>query len=159
MNVYPSSTEASKRRAEIMYRIHEVSRLMSTEFDKLVSEHGITRAQWVAFMHIAQNPGASQTEIADKMQMGRAGVGKLFDKLEEKGWIVRETNPDDRRALRVWLKQDTPEFLTIIPAASANFLERVYQNLSDEDVERLAFALDAVASNLGAPPKDAPDSV
>ncbi|MBJ7578157.1 MarR family transcriptional regulator [Devosia sp. MC532] len=140
---------AAERRATTMYRIHEVARVMSTEFDKLVAEHGITRAQWAAFMHISLNPGCRQTELADKMQMGRAGAGKLLDKLEEKGWIRRETDQDDRRARRVWLKKDTPELLTIIPEASDRFLDRVYKDLSEYDVERLAFALDTVIRNLG----------
>lgn len=143
-----AETSDAKRRAITMYRIHEVSRLMSTEFDKLVAEHGITRAQWFAFMHISQNPGCSQTELADKMQMGRAGAGKLLDKLEEKGWIFREMDPDDRRARRVWLKQDTPEFLKIIPEASNRFLDKVYKDLSGADIERLGFVLDTVARNL-----------
>jgi MarR family transcriptional regulator for hemolysin len=140
---------ASERRATTMYRIHEVSRLMSTEFDKLVAEHGITRAQWAAFMHISQSPGCTQTEIAEKMQMGRAGAGKLFDKLEEKGWIHRETDSEDRRARRVWLKKDAPELLTIVPEASGSFLSRVYKDLSADDVERLAFVLDTIILNLG----------
>src|SRR5690606_25695218 len=109
-----------------MYRIHEVSRLISTHFDQLVAAHGITRAQWTAVMHVSQNPGATQTQLAGVMQIGRAAAGKMFDRLEEKGWIERRLDPHDNRLRRVYPHNKIEPLHEIIPAAAIKLYDDFY---------------------------------
>ncbi|HWA17502.1 MAG TPA: MarR family transcriptional regulator [Devosia sp.] len=87
----------------ILYIIHELSRLIATNFDKAMARHKLTHAQWWAIMHIFENPGASQSEIAGIMQMTRAAAGKLLERMEAKGWIERRSDPKDNRVRRIYL--------------------------------------------------------
>jgi MarR family transcriptional regulator for hemolysin len=52
-------------------------------------------------MHIYEQEGLTQTELAELMQMGRASLGKLLERLEVKGWIERRADASDSRVRRV----------------------------------------------------------
>ncbi len=134
-------------RADAMYRIHELSKEISAYFDRLVAVHDVTRAQWTAYMHVSQNPGATQSQLAEAMQMGRAAAGKMFDRLEEKGWIERRADAADNRVRRVYPQRDIEPFQHAIPAAAIVLYDAFYAGLADADVEKLHETLMAMLEN------------
>ena len=85
--------------------IADVARLLRTAFDRRVRGMGLTRAQWLLLTRLHRRPGASQSELAEMMEIERASAGRLIERLEAKGWIERRAG-DDRRVKRVYL---TPE--------------------------------------------------
>lgn len=86
--------------------ISDVARLMRTVFDRRVRDLGLTRAQWLLLTRLHRKPGASQSELADMMEIEKASAGRLVDRLEAKGWVTRRAAKGDRRVNRVYL---TPE--------------------------------------------------
>jgi len=86
--------------------ISDVARLLRTAFDRRVRALGITRAQWLVLTRLHRYPGASQTELADMMEVERASAGRMIDRLEANGWVERRAVRRDRRIKRVYL---TPE--------------------------------------------------
>jgi MarR family transcriptional regulator, transcriptional regulator for hemolysin len=86
--------------------IADVARLLRTAFDRRVRALGITRAQWLVLTRLHRHPGASQSELADMMEVERASAGRMIDRLEANGWVRRGTQRGDRRVKRVYL---TPE--------------------------------------------------
>src|SRR4029079_18346493 len=51
-------------------------------------------------------PAASQTELADMLEVDRASAGRLIDRMERAGWLERRADDTDRRINRLHL---TPE--------------------------------------------------
>jgi MarR family transcriptional regulator for hemolysin len=90
---------------ELLYLVHEISRMVSTYFDQAMEKHQLTRAQWWCMMHVSENEGLSQSELAEKMQMGRASAGKLIERLEAKGWLERRNDETDNRLRRVYVSE------------------------------------------------------
>jgi MarR family transcriptional regulator for hemolysin len=86
--------------------ISDVARLLRTAFDRRVHRLGITRAQWLVLTRLHRHPGASQSELADMLEVEKASAGRMIDRMEAKGWVQRRAKPDDRRVKRVYL---TPE--------------------------------------------------
>ncbi len=76
---------------------------MRTVFDRRVRKLGLTRAQWLALTRLHRRPGASQSELADMMEVEKATAGRLIDRLEAKGWVERRAQAGDRRINRVYL--------------------------------------------------------
>jgi MarR family transcriptional regulator for hemolysin len=134
-------------RSDAMYRIHEVSRLISTYFDQSMAQHGITRAQWTAIMHISQNPGSTQTELADLMQLGRAATGKMLERLEQKNFIVRNGDETDSRLRRVYPHEDLQRLTSFIPEAAVKLYDAFYRDMDDADIDALYSGLMAMRSN------------
>ena len=62
------------------HRFHDLRcrALMRTVFDSRVRRLGLTRAQWLALTRLHRRPGASQSELADMMEVEKATVGRLI---------------------------------------------------------------------------------
>jgi MarR family transcriptional regulator, transcriptional regulator for hemolysin len=90
----------------IGFMISDVARLLRTVFDRRVRKLGLTRAQWLALTRLHRRPGSSQSELAEMMEVERATAGRLIDRLQSKGWVVRRADAGDRRINRIYL---TPE--------------------------------------------------
>lgn len=84
--------------------MHELSRIISVHFDRVMAQHQLTHSQWWALMHIMEHEGATQSELAEIMQLGRASAGSVIERLETKGWVERRADPADSRVRRVFLR-------------------------------------------------------
>lgn len=149
-----SGESPASMQGEILYAMHEISRLTVLWFDQAMVAHDITHAQWWAMMHIAQNEGLSQSDLARVMRMGRAAAGKLLDRLEARGWIERRPDPQDQRLRRVYLRDGALEWL--IPARQAGlqqfqtFMDGIPKDIQDAMLTGLrAIKANALASITG----------
>ena len=101
-----------REHSELLYAMHELSRMISTRVDKHMATVRVTHVQWWALMHIYENDGPTQTELAEIMQMGRASLGKLLERLEAKRWIERRLDDSDNRVRRVYLRHEVVPIFT-----------------------------------------------
>ena len=90
----------------IGFLIADVARLMRTAFDRRVRGLGLTRSQWLVINRLHRRPGATQSELAEMLEVEKATAGRLVDRMEKKGWVVRRADAADRRVNRLHL---TPE--------------------------------------------------
>jgi DNA-binding MarR family transcriptional regulator len=81
--------------------------LLVREAVRLFKPHGITPAQFNV-LHLIElyGEGLRPGEISEKLVVDPASATYLMDQMEQKGWIVRADDPDDRRAYRI---MRTPE--------------------------------------------------
>ncbi|NTG65104.1 MarR family transcriptional regulator [Agrobacterium rhizogenes] len=141
----PDATQL--RHGDLLYTIHELSRLISTHFDKVMEPHNLTRAQWWAIMHIMLNEGQSQSDLARVMQMGRSAAGKLFDRLEAKGWIERRPDKDDQRVLCVFLLEGVSPVFDAIVSGGPTLFETLLDGISEQEERALLSGLDKIRIN------------
>jgi DNA-binding MarR family transcriptional regulator len=130
---------------------------MRTVFDRRVRGLGLTRAQWLALTRLDRRPGASQSELADMMEIEKAPVGRIIDRLEDKGWVERRTDPADRRIKRIYLTDRGNRVrAAIVPIAEAT-VDDALSALSGADKERLMQLMLLVKATLsGLAETDAP---
>ena len=132
------------------FLIHDVSRLRRAYFDSSMRPYGLTRSQWWVLGQLSRRGGEpmSQVELAKHLDLGKASLGGLIDRLEATGYIRREVRPDDRR---VKLISVTPKGLKITAAMRRighTLNLRIFQGLSDAEVLALETALSKVKNNL-----------
>lgn len=151
--VAPGFRGRASSHARLLYMIHELSRLISTHFDATVASHQLTHAQWWALMHIAENEGVTQTELASIMQMGRASAGRLLERLEEKKWIERRNDASDSRVRRVFLAKGATPIFEVMNAAGLELFARLMNNVSADEVHVLIEGLSRIKANAGEPPE------
>jgi MarR family transcriptional regulator for hemolysin len=131
--------------------LNDVARLLRTAFDRRVKSLGLTRSQGWVLNHLFRNDGVTQSELADILQVEKATLGRLLDRLEAKGWVRRENHADDRRAKRVFLTEEVEPALKAMRAAAADLRRDALAGLSGEDQTRFVDALLAIKSNLSRP--------
>jgi DNA-binding MarR family transcriptional regulator len=83
--------------------LYDVARLIRVEADRRARVDGMTRAQWGLLLRLWQNPGLSQKEVADLLEVEPITVARLVDRLEGNGMIERRPDAHDRRIWRLHL--------------------------------------------------------
>lgn len=83
----------------------EAARLQRTVFDRRVRKLGFTRTQWLVLRRVMEQPGVSQSELADMMEVEKATAGRFIDRLEEFGWLERRPDDHDRRIKRIFVTE------------------------------------------------------
>ena len=87
----------------IGFLISDIARLMRTAFDRRVRRLGLTRSQWLVINRVNRRPGATQSELAEMLEVEKATAARMVDRMERKGWVVRRPDAADRRVNRLHL--------------------------------------------------------
>ena len=128
--------------------IHEVAHLLRLDIDDRLKVHNLTRVKWLALGVIQDNPHISQSSLATNLELGNATVGRLVDRLVERGFVDRDSDPDDRRS---YLLSLTPLAVTTIDALSdvpAALRDDALSGISPDDRRRLSRSLVEMKTNL-----------
>ena len=128
--------------------LHDVARLLRTTFDRRVRELGLTRSQWWVLNHLFRNNGVTQSELAELLEVEKPTLGRLLDRLEQKGWVRREADANDRRAKRVFLTQEVEPAIKAMRTAAAEMRRDAVAGLSAEQQERFVDSLLTIKANL-----------
>ena len=88
---------------DLMFLLHDVARLLRVDADKRARAHGMTRAQWGILIWLERQPGLSQKELAEILEVEPITVARLIDRLEARGMVERRPDPKDRRIWRLHL--------------------------------------------------------
>jgi MarR family transcriptional regulator for hemolysin len=130
------------------YLIHDVSRLRRMMFDRALAPLGITRSQWWVLAFISRKDGLPQTQLANELDVGKVALGALIDRLESAGFVVRRTDPIDRRLKRVFLTKQAGRFLRRIRAETDIFNAKIVSGINRAALEKTSDTLFAMKKNL-----------
>ena len=128
--------------------LNDVARLMRITFDRRVKALGLTRSQWWVLNHLFRNDGATQSELADILEIEKATLGRLLDRMQAKGWIRREEHATDRRAKCVFLTDEVEPAVKAMRAAAADLRRDALANFDCADRERFVDMLLSIKMNL-----------
>ena len=143
--------ERSDLHRNIGFVVHDVARLMRTAFDRRGKELGLTRSQWFVLTALYAKEGVTQSEVAEFMDLEKATLGRLLDRLEEKDWIERRPDPVDRRIKRVYLTQTVQGLMRHLRAIAADIRADAVTGLSQGEQDQLYDLLVRMRSNLQTP--------
>lgn len=88
---------------DLLFLLNDVARLLRVHADKRARAHGMTRAQWGILVWLERQPGISQKELAELLEVEPITVARLIDRLESRGMVERRPDPRDRRIWRLHL--------------------------------------------------------
>ncbi len=128
--------------------LHDVARLLRTTFDRQVRHLGLTRSQWWVLNHLFRHHGAIQSDLADILEIEKATLGRLLDRMEQKGWVRREADTVDRRAKRVYLTREVEPAIKAMRAEAAELRRDALAGMSATQRETFVDLLLLVKTNL-----------
>jgi len=137
-----------RRDVKLGFLIHDVSRMRRKVFDQLMKPHGITRAQWWVLACLSRQDGMTQVQLADILDVGKASLGTLIERLEMAGWIERRGDSVDKRVKRVYLARSAQSLLDKMSSAERLFNERAMIKLSADDRSELFRLLTLIKDTL-----------
>lgn len=119
------------------FLISDAARLQRTVFDRRVRKLGLTRSQWLVLRRLDRHPGASQSELAEMLEVEKATAGRLIDRLEENGWVERRADPADRRINRIYMTGKGEQVNNTIRPIARAMVEEALSDLSPDEQEVL----------------------
>lgn len=141
---------AANDELHVSWLVTDTARLMRTVFDRRAKVLGLTRPQWLAIVRLHRRPGASQSELADMMEIEKAPAGRIVDRMEEKGLVERRPDPGDRRINRIYLTARGEQIFEAIYPLSVQTVRDALTDLSLKDRDQLAHLLTRIKSTLVA---------
>jgi len=119
------------------FLIHDVARLLRVAYDRRMKPLGLTRSQWWVINHLFFHPGISQTNLAKLLDVGRATLGRLLDRLEAKQWIYRQPDDKDSRIKRVYLSDTVRPTLQTMRHEAKRTVDGALSSLSEKEQSQL----------------------
>ncbi len=89
--------------AEIMQSLRRIFKAIQDYFQEISKKYGITGPQLWALKTVAANGSLSLGELSRKMYLHPSTISGVVDRLEKKGFVVRDRGQEDRRVVKVQL--------------------------------------------------------
>jgi MarR family transcriptional regulator for hemolysin len=132
----------------IGFAVYEVYRQMRRDMQARMSEDSLTQAQWRALAHLALQEGCSQAVLAERLDIKPITLTRLIDKLAEAGWVKRQPDPEDRRAVRLYLTSKAQPSLEILQEKAMQTREKATRGLNPEEISALLATLKKIKENF-----------
>ena len=133
---------------EVAFNINDVARLLKTYADQRARDLGMTRAQWAVLARVERSEGLKQCELADTLDLQPITLTRLIDRLCDGGLIERRSDPDDRRAKRLYLTPAARPVLDGLTRLGQDIMATVLVGIEPAAVEQLLALLLTLKTNL-----------
>lgn len=144
---------------DLVATVVTLARLIRTEADKRARAHGMTRAQWSILLHLEQQPGLLQKELADILEVEPITVARLVDRLEARGMVERRGDPADRRCWRLHLTEAARPLMGEVNVQLDALSEATCANLDAETQAKVVHALKQMRDTVYQHARDKADAM
>src|SRR5262245_7766111 len=132
----------------IGFLLNDAARLMRKDFERRTRSLGLTRAQWQTLFHLHRNEGCNQATLADLLEVEPITLARLIDRLEASGLVVRQQDPNDRRARLLFLGERAHPLLDELKTLGAQTRQIALAGISEDEQTLLMTLLTKMRANL-----------
>jgi MarR family transcriptional regulator, lower aerobic nicotinate degradation pathway regulator len=130
--------------------IRKIVRALRDSAHVAQGQTGLTGAQLFVLRVLAEHPGLSINELAERTMTHQSSVSVVVSRLVDRGLVARATARDDRRRLVVALTPRGRLLHRKAPAVAQELLVTAVRKLASEPRRGLAAGLQALSDALGA---------
>ena len=134
---------------ELAWELAETSRTLRRHFDRRASALGVTTAQWRALAWLGHEPGLKQVELAERLDVEPITAGRIVDRLEESGLVLRQPDPVDRRVWRLFLTDDATPIFERLTLLAEEMTQQAFEGLSTQEIDAMRAKLALIRENVG----------
>ena len=102
-------------------------------FKRRLQGHGITPVQHLILELLWEEEGLSAGDIGKRLMLDSATLSGVFERMAEKGWIVKETDDIDRRFIRIYLADKAKDMRPLLIEEREQANEEILGTLSLEE--------------------------
>jgi MarR family 2-MHQ and catechol resistance regulon transcriptional repressor len=115
-----------------------------------VRNHGLTHAQFDIIATLGNTTGMSYKELGERTLITKGTLTGVIERLEQKGLVLRERSPDDKRSFFVRLSPAGEQaFRDVFPKVIAHG-KQLFNDYSDADFDALEAALRTLRERIGS---------
>lgn len=105
--------------------------------DEKLKEHEFAGIMYMILLHVDRHPGTSQDSVAAHLYLDKCSVARRAKKLEELGFLYRETDQTDRRQNKLSLTDKGRALAPVIREYLGQWGSQVTAELTDEEKAEL----------------------
>jgi DNA-binding MarR family transcriptional regulator len=120
-----------------MAHFARIERQHQANANALLKAHGLKHAEWRILALTDELQSVSLTQIVDLVVIERTTIGKLIDRMVERGWLDKIKSSTDARAMQVSLTPQGHRLLRTTAPAMHELMQAYSQALSAPAFERL----------------------
>ena len=124
----------------------DAGRLYSRCFHERYRQLNLTQCR--VLLALAQNPGITQSRLAQLVALDPTALGRILDRLEDSRWAKRHPHPGDRRARSLAITEEARALLPFMWSVVTEAQRDALDGLSVEEKQVLMSALERVLANL-----------
>ena len=124
----------------IKWAWHSISRM----YNVYASQNDMTMSIGYVLLNIDSENGTPATKIGPSIGMEPRSLSRMLKTLEEKKWIYRETDPNDKRFVKVFLTKVGKEKRNFARDGVIAFNEHIHQVLKPEEIRSFIEVLNKI---------------
>ncbi len=135
------------------WAMHDVQRLIRRNWARTFKASGsdLSEPQARILANLQrQDGGLTQTQLANELEMEKAPLGRLLDRMEESGYVTREQDPEDRRARRVFINDQGMAALPGMSEAARAVFAVALKDVPDKKIDTMLDVLASIKTNLSS---------
>jgi DNA-binding MarR family transcriptional regulator len=129
------------------FRLRQASTAMYRDFIATLAPVEVTQKQTATLWLINANPGVSQASLAATLDMDRATMMGLIDRLEDRGFVIRRRSTSDRRRQRLYLTPSGQRALGKVKGLIAKHESRFTSRFTPAELSELLTALQKLSGS------------
>ncbi|MFC1886746.1 MarR family winged helix-turn-helix transcriptional regulator [Thermodesulfobacteriota bacterium] len=103
------------------------------EFKKRIQRFGLTPIQHLILEVLWEEEGLSAKDIAKKLVLDNATLSGVLDRMMTGNWILKETDPEDKRLLRINLSDEAKRLKPTLLAERKQINDEILSQLTVEE--------------------------
>jgi MarR family transcriptional regulator for hemolysin len=128
--------------------VTRVARTLSRAFDDALAAAGGSSSVWLVLLQLKTNPGATQRDLAEALELREATMTHHLSGMERDGLLTRRRDPANRRVHQIELTEDGEQAFHRLRRAAAEFDERLRAGIPPERLTELGDTLAMLAANV-----------
>jgi MarR family transcriptional regulator, temperature-dependent positive regulator of motility len=112
-----------------------------------LKEFGLSAGQFPVLMCLIRKQNVMQDTLVRHFHIDKGSVARSVKKLEDAGFVRRIIDPDNRRAVRLFLTEKGEQVAPEIIKIEKDWQEQAYASLSEEDRVQFTLLISQMAKN------------
>lgn len=125
--------------------LHRKSRVY---FERELEPLGIGSGEVKIFSYLAYEPGATQHEITEYFKLDKGTVSYLIKKMDKRGYVRKESDPEDRRSSKLYLTQKAKKKEKEIKRIFLGWTELLLNGFAKEEKKHAFEILERMIENV-----------
>lgn len=135
--------------SELQHKFMKIGRLHHRAVENQLRKCGLHRGEHRMLLHLSRcDHTPSQKELAEKFEISPAAVAVCLKKLENSGYIIRNSSNKDNRQKEIAITEKGREIVNFSRAVFEYVDGIEFNSISDEEKQSLYAILDKILINL-----------
>lgn len=121
--------------SKFMKMLNNISRSQAIYRHNKISAKDLQSGHYAFVLAICREPGRSQEDIAKELCINKSTVTRNLNYLEEKGYILRKSLPNDKRQFSIHPTEKMLNILPEIKVASFEWISLLSENIPQDELD------------------------